>query len=135
MTEYEVRCDAYHAHLTIVLCPCHEHFSTTIQRMDVIRRQVRCFVFPFQLPELVRSIYLRYYSFRCINCFLSWHGTGSLIVPLVYLGCKLYFRDQIIPLDEIELATELAIIKRERQLEVYGRQAESWCDRILHNLF
>ncbi|KAF9445904.1 hypothetical protein P691DRAFT_777232, partial [Macrolepiota fuliginosa MF-IS2] len=121
----------------VVLCVTYLRFFYALRKQRVSRSQL-----PYRSPF---QPYLTYYALVMNILILLFSGWTSffgkfdlssflsnylncLIFPLAYLGCKVYFRDQFVPLDKIDLATELAIVARERVSETH-RASESRYDR------
>ncbi|KXN90165.1 Lysine-specific permease [Leucoagaricus sp. SymC.cos] len=128
----------------VVLCITYLRFFHALQTQGISRSQL-----PYRSPL---QPYLTYYALVVnvsIILFSGWTSfvdgfnvssflsnyLNCLIYPLAYLGCKIYIRDSVIPLKDMELLAELAAVNRERGLVHYQPQQKSWYDRILNAVF
>ena len=61
---------------------------------------------------------------------------SSFLYPLIYVGCKLWFGDRLVPLGDIDFESEFAEIWRENEGEQQGTsKISSRYDRVLNSLF
>lgn len=72
--------------------------------------------------------------FRLITSLLNFL-VFSLIFPAVYFGCKLWYKDSFVRLDDIDFTTELTKIEHELVLDEGGIAPLSSYDRYLNAFF
>ncbi|KAF5351956.1 hypothetical protein D9756_007438 [Leucocoprinus leucothites] len=127
----------------VILCVTYLRFFHALKKQGISRDRLS-YRSPFQpyltYYALVMNVLILLFSGWTsfvggfdTSSFLSYY-LNCLIYLLAYLGCKLYFRDKLVPLEEMELSPEIATIKRE-WLDYDHQQDKSWYDRILNMLF
>jgi len=127
-------------HLILGIRPRGDYFSFDFKRVDVICWGIRRFFFLVKLSELVRPFLSSPMNAQCsYNQRLTSHicDIYSLLFPFVYISCKLYFRDRLVPLDKVDFSEEMAIIDKETEILLGpgSYKQESAYDRVLNMLF
>jgi len=79
---------------------------------------------------LVFSGWLSFIPTFKISLFLS-NYLNCLIYPVLYFGCKAWFRDTVIPLDAIDFLTEFTVI----DTEIHEDTKKSTYDDALNSIF